>query len=89
MIKLKDFRKKFKDSIDKNIESGLSMNTSGENLVRGSGDKVKYGKLNQEGEDQHIVIPIDPTKPRYRTTSQREKEKEIEKIKNNQASPIS
>lgn len=92
MINLKEFKikvlSKIKDSIDKGIETGLSMNSSGENAYRGTGEKSKKNIFAKE-DDSHIVEPLDPTKPRYRDRTQKEKEKEIDKIKNNQASPIS
>lgn len=92
MINLKEFKikalSKIKDSIDKGIETGLSMNSSGENVYRGTGEKSKKNIFAKE-DDSHIVEPLDPTKPRYRDSTRKEKEKEIDKIKNNQASPIS
>lgn len=78
MIILKEFKArtlaKLKDSIDKGIEVGLSMNSSGENALRGTGEKIKKNIFAKE-DDQHIVEPIDPTKPRYRDRTQKEKEK--------------
>ena len=89
MINLKEFKIKvlsrIKESIDKGIETGISMNSSGENAYRGTGEKSKKNIFAKE-DDSHIVEPLDPTKPRYRDRTQKEKEKEIDKIKINNIS---
>ena len=47
--KQKENQKKYQESIDKNIEPGLSMATSGENLGRPSGEKISLKKKGRAG----------------------------------------